>query len=61
MCQPDRRRRFEMAGRWDVVSAVAVFWIVVAAVCCGLCIYGISRSIRRSKERQTEDQSVPTH
>jgi hypothetical protein len=40
---------------------VAVFWIVVAAACCGLCIYGISRSIRRAKERQTEEQSVSTH
>jgi hypothetical protein len=40
------------------VSAVAVFWIVVAAACCGLCVYGISRAIRRSKERQTEEQSV---
>jgi hypothetical protein len=34
------------------MSAVAVIWIGVAAVCCGLCIYGISRAIRRSKEHQ---------
>jgi hypothetical protein len=33
------------------MSAVAVTWIGVAAVCCGLCIYGISRAVRRSKER----------
>jgi hypothetical protein len=31
---------------------VAVIWIGVAAVCCGLCIYGINKAIRRSKERQ---------
>ena len=43
------------------VSAVAVFWIVVAAMCCGLCIYGISRAVRRAKERQKEDGSVLTH
>lgn len=34
------------------MSAVAIIWISVAAVCCGLCIYGINRAIRRSKERQ---------
>lgn len=43
------------------MSAVAVFWIVVAAACCGLCIYGISRAVRRAKERQTEDGPVVTH
>jgi hypothetical protein len=34
------------------MSAVAIIWIGVAAVCWGLCIYGINRAIRRSKERQ---------
>jgi hypothetical protein len=34
------------------MSAVAVIWIGVAAICCGLCIYWISRAVRRSKERQ---------
>lgn len=34
------------------MSAVAIVWISVAAVCCGLCIYGINRAIRRSKERR---------
>jgi len=34
------------------MSDVAVIWIGLAAICCGLCIYGISRAIRRSKERQ---------
>jgi hypothetical protein len=43
------------------VDVVAVFWVVVAAACCGLCIYGISKAIRRSKERQTEERPVPTH
>ena len=43
------------------MSAVAVLWIVVAAACCGLCIYGISRAVRRAKERQKEDGPVPTH
>ena len=43
------------------VSAVAVLWIGVAVACCGLCIYGISRAVRRSKERQTEERSVTTH
>lgn len=45
----------------SAVSAVAVTWIVVAVACCGLCIYGISRAIRRSKERETQENSVPTH
>lgn len=36
------------------MSAVAVIWIGVAAVCCGLCIYGINRAIRRPKERREE-------
>jgi hypothetical protein len=44
-----------------VVSAVVIFWIAVAATCCGLCIYGISRAVRRAKERQTEDGPVVTH
>jgi hypothetical protein len=43
------------------VSAVAVFWVVVAAACCGLCIYGITRAVRRSKNRETQESSVPTH
>ena len=43
------------------MSAVAVIWIVFAAACCGLCIYGISIAIRRSKERQTEERSAPMH
>jgi hypothetical protein len=34
------------------MSAVAVIWIGVAAVCCSLCIYGINRAVRRSKERK---------
>jgi hypothetical protein len=36
------------------MSAVAVIWIGVATICCGLCIYGINRAIRRSKERREE-------
>ena len=32
--------------------SVAVIWIGLAAICCGLCIYAISRAIRRSAERQ---------
>ncbi|HZB01918.1 MAG TPA: hypothetical protein VE800_07410 [Actinomycetota bacterium] len=43
------------------MSAVAIVWIVVAAACCGLCIYGISRAIRRSKERQAEEPRILTH
>jgi hypothetical protein len=39
-------------GRCVGMSAVAIIWIGVAAVCWGLCIYGINRAIRRSKERQ---------
>ena len=26
------------------MSAVAIIWIRVAAVCCGICIYGIKQS-----------------
>jgi hypothetical protein len=40
---------------------VAVTWIVVAAACCGLCIYGISRAVRRSRERHAEEQRVLKH
>ena len=43
------------------VSAVAVTWIVVAVACCGLCIYGISKAVRRSRERQAEKPRVLTH
>jgi hypothetical protein len=43
------------------VSAVAVTWIVVAAACIGLCIYGISRAVRRSKEREMQESSAETH
>jgi hypothetical protein len=39
-------------GRCVGMSAVAIMWISVAAVCCGLCIYGINRAIRRTKERK---------
>jgi hypothetical protein len=43
------------------VSAVGVFWIVVGTACCGLCMYGISRAVRRSKERETQESSAETH
>jgi hypothetical protein len=33
------------------MSAIAVIWFGVVAVCCGLCLYGINRAIRRSKQR----------
>jgi hypothetical protein len=41
------------------MSAIAVIWIGVAAVCCGLCVYGINRAIRRSKERQGAPTPAP--
>jgi hypothetical protein len=34
------------------MPGIAVFGIVVAAACCGLCIYAISRAVRRSKDRE---------
>jgi hypothetical protein len=43
------------------MPGIAVLWIAVAAACCGLCIYGISRAVRRSKERRRADQPVLTH
>jgi hypothetical protein len=43
------------------MSGIAVVWIAVAAACCGLCIYGISRAVRRSKEHRGADQPVLTH
>ena len=43
------------------MSAVAIGWIAVAAACCGLCIYGISRAVRRSKGREKQESSAPTH
>jgi hypothetical protein len=55
--QADRRRRSETAEG----GVAVVFWVVVAAACCGLCIYGISRAIRRSKERHTEERRVSTY
>ena len=47
----------EVAG----MSGIAVFWIAVAATCCGLCIYGISRAVRRSKKRRDANEPVLTH
>lgn len=49
------RKRLQIpAGEVKGMSAVAVIWIGVATICCGLCIYGINRAIRRSKERREE-------
>lgn len=42
----------EPGGRRVGMSAVAIIWISVAAACCGLCVYGINRAVRRSKERK---------
>jgi hypothetical protein len=58
--QPDERRRRETVEEVGSVSAVAIVWIVVAAACCGLCVYGISRAVRRSRERQAEERRVLT-
>jgi hypothetical protein len=70
VCSPPARRKLKSAGPENAgprrprevgaVSAVAVFLIVVAATCCGLCLYGISRAVRRAKERQTQKGSVLT-
>jgi len=48
-----RMRRLSSAG----VGGMAMTTIlVIAAVvaCCGLCVYGISRAVRRSRERRTQ-------
>jgi hypothetical protein len=34
---------------------VTVLVIIVAAVCCGLCAYGINAAVRRSKARRAQD------
>lgn len=34
------------------MSALAVVLIMAAAVCCGLCVYGISAVVRRSRLRR---------
>jgi hypothetical protein len=31
---------------------VIVLWITAAILCCGLCAYGISTAVRRSKNRR---------
>jgi hypothetical protein len=31
---------------------VTVLWIVGVALCCGLCVYGITTAVRRSKARR---------
>lgn len=37
-------------GRLREVVAMIAFWVIGAAVCCGLCAWGIVRAVRRSKE-----------
>jgi hypothetical protein len=33
---------------------------VGAALCCGLCAYGIAKAVRRAKERRARDAQVLT-
>ena len=37
-----------------------VLWITVAILCVGLCAYGITTAVRRSKDRREQDASAPT-
>jgi hypothetical protein len=34
--------------------------IIGAAICCGLCTYGISKAVRRARERRHQDAHAPT-
>lgn len=46
MRSPDSRS----VGVCGEVVAMIAFWVIGAAVCCGLCAWGIVRAVRRSKE-----------
>lgn len=34
------------------MSALTVLLIMAAAVCCGLCVYGVNTAVRRSRARR---------
>jgi hypothetical protein len=34
---------------------VTVLWIIGAALCVGLCVYGITTAVRRSRDRRDHD------
>jgi hypothetical protein len=52
--QPVERPAVLAADRWqEGVTAMATILIFAAVVlCCGLCAYGITRVVRRAKERR---------
>jgi hypothetical protein len=39
---------------------VALLFIGAIIICCGLCAYGISTAVRRSKDRRAQDAHAPT-
>jgi hypothetical protein len=45
---------------WEVIQMATAITIIVVAVCCIVCGYGISRVIRRSKSRQAHGEALQT-
>ena len=37
------------------MAMATILLIAAVAACCGLCAYGISRSVRRSRERRAQN------
>lgn len=46
----DRKYRPPIAGRRGWTAMAAILLVAAAALCCGLCAYGISRAVRRARE-----------
>lgn len=42
------------------MAMVPILVIVGVVACCGLCAYGISRALRRAKERKVRDAEALT-
>jgi hypothetical protein len=42
------------------MSAVTILLLIGAAVCCGLCAYGIATAVRRSRDRHGQGAHTPT-
>jgi hypothetical protein len=49
-----------LARRWLAMSAVTILLLIGAAVCLGLCAYGITTPVRRSRDRRDQGAHPPT-
>ena len=52
--EPDAMGFRAPARRWLAMSAVTILLLIGAAVCLGLCAYGITTAVRRARDRRAQ-------